>query len=328
MNRVNFLLHNHGPVRHSGAALEPLVNYFWRTLGALGFDVTVTDDKLEREAVNVYFEYFLDERLLHKLFAIKRNYGVRVGVVATELIIANDIPYLRDGSLHVDPGSGRQATLDETAQASRLRVTNLLTHAASFDFTWSLLDRTHALMLRHNPRSYLFPIGYLPPQRPAARVPKDIDVLFFGALTPRRAAFVEEVRAARLNVVCIGRNTEIGYVPEFMLDSYIDRAKIVLNLTFADDMDGTSDSPKFASCGRVPAALSRGALVVSEAIPQDNPYEPFLVSCGRADLPRRCAEIVAGGTHAELAARNFARFKETMAAEIVDAPAVEILRTL
>lgn len=328
MNRINFLLHNHGPVRHSGAALEPLVNYFWRALGALGFDVTVADDKLEREAVNVYFEYFLDERLLHKLFAIKRNYGVRVGVVATELIVANDIPYLRDGGLHVDAGSGRQATTDESAQASRLRVANLLTHARSFDFTWSLLDRTNALMQRHNPRSYLFPIGYLPPVRPVAAVPKDIDVLFFGALTPRRAAFVEEIRRARLNVVCVGRNTEIGYVPEFILDSYIDRAKIVLNLTFADQMEGTEESPKFASCGRVPAALSRGALIVSEIIPQDNPYAPFMVSCERAGLPQRCADLVKTGQYADLAARNLRHFKDTMAAEIIDAPAAEVLRTL
>lgn len=328
MNRVNILLHNHGPLRHVGPALEPLVNYFWRTLAALGFEVTATDDKLEREAVNVYFEYFLDERLLHKLFAIKRNYGVRVGVIATELIIANDIPYLRDGSLHVDVGAGRAATGDESAQASRLRVANLLAHAASFDFTWSLLDRTNALMLRYNPNSYLFPVGYLSPLRPAATVPKDIDVLFFGALTPRRAAFVEEIRAARLNVTCIGRHTDIGYVPEFVLDSYIDRAKIVLNLTFADRMDGTDESPKFVSCGRVPSALSRGALVVSESIAQDNPYAPFMVSCERSDLAARCAEIVAGGRHAELAAAHFERFKHTMAAEIVDAPAVEVLRTL
>lgn len=328
MNRVNFLLHNHGPLRHVGPALEPLVNYFWRTLAALGFQVTAADDKLEREAVNVYFEYFLDERLLHKLFAIKRNYGVRVGVVATELIIANDIPYLRDGSLHVDAGSGRQATTDQSAQASRLRVANLLAHAPGFDFTWSLLERTHLLMRQHNPQSYLFPIGYLPPQRPAAAVPKDIDVLFFGALTPRRAAFIEEIRAAKLNVVCVGRNTEIGYVPEFVLDSYIDRAKIALNLTFADQMDATDESPKFVSCMRVSAALSRGALVVSEVIPHDNPYASFMVSCERAEMPRRCAEIVAGGRYAELASRHFARFKETMAAEIIAAPAAEILRGL
>ena len=328
MNRVNILLHNHGPLQHAGAALEPLVNYFWRTLAALGFEVTVTGDKLERDAINVYFEYFLDERLLHKLFAIKRNYGVRVGVVATELIIANDIPYLRDGNLHVDPGSGRSATTDESAQASRLRVANLLAHAHSFDFTWSLLERTHALMARHNPHSYLFPIGYLPPLRPAAAVDKDVDVLFFGALTPRRAAFVDEIRAARLNVACVGRNTDIGYVPEFVLDSYIDRAKIVLNLTFADRMEGTEESPKFVSCGRVPSALSRGALVVSETIVQDNPYAPFMVSGERARLPQICAEIVSGGRHAELAAEHFRRFKETMAAATVDSPAVEILRTL
>jgi len=327
VNRVNILLHNHGPLRQAGAALEPLVNYFWRTLASLGFAVTVTADKLEPAAVNLYFEYFLDERLLHKLFAIKRNYGTRIGVVATELIVDNDIPYLREGNLHVDPGTGLAAGQADVVQASKLRVKNLLAHAASFDFTWSLLDRTHALMRSLNPNSYLFPIGYLPPLRPVAAVPKDIDVLFFGALTPRRAAVIDEIRAAKLNVVCVGRNTEIGYVPEFALDSFIDRAKMVLNLTFADPRAGGGDQ-QFASGGRVPSALARGALVVSEAIAQDNYYAPFIVSAAPSDLAARCAALAGGGKHAEVAQGNFARFKEAMRAEVVDAPATEILRRL
>lgn len=325
MKRINFLLHNHGPLVHAGPALEPQVTYFWSTLAALGFDVSASNDQLARDAVNVYFEYFLDERLLFKLNAFRNNYGTRVGIVATELIVDGDIPYMRDGILQVDPAARREATTDESVQASRLRVKNLLTHAPDFDFIWSLLPRTQALMRGLNPNAFLFPVGYLKPTRPVAAVPKDIDVLLFGTFTPHRATVVEALRAAKLNVHCVGRNTPAGFVPQFILDSLIDRAKIVLNLALSDDGDGAD--PKFASCFRIAGALSRGALIVSEAIPQDNPYASFMVSCTIAELPQRCADLVTDGRFGELAVQNFAAFKAAMAAEAVAASAVEILRS-
>ncbi len=328
MTRVNFLLHNHGPVGRAGPAFEPLIDYFWPTLAAHGFDVTVSDEKFYGDAINVYFEYFLDVRLLYKLFAIKKNYNVKVGVIATELIVADDIPYMREGIVHVDPGEGRQVTGDESVQASRLRVKNLLDHAGSFDFVWSLLERTHALMRKFNPNSHLFPIGYRAPLRPVPTVAKDIDVFFFGTMTPYRAALIEEIRAAKLNVVCVGRNTEIGYVPSFIIDSMIDRSKVVLNLTLSDRTEDGGVDPKFVSCFRVASALSRGALVVSEAIIEDNPYAPYMLNFPRADLTRRCAEIVANQEAATVAHANFERFREKMDAVKIAAPALEALRGL
>jgi hypothetical protein len=328
MKRVNFLLHNHGPVRQTAPTLEPLLNYFWGALASLGFSVTVSDEKHDPNAVNVYFEYFLDERFLHKLFAFKKHYGLKLGVVATELIIGDDIPYMRDGVLHFSPGDLQKSSGDTAVEASRLRVKNLLTFAPRFDFVWSLLERTQALMSRHNPHSYLFPVGYRPPSRPVAAGAKDIDVLFFGTITPRRAAFLDEIRASGLNVVCAGRNTEMGYVPAFILDTLIDRAKIVLNLTLSEQAETEGVDPKFVSCLRVASALSRGALVVSEIIPEDNPYTPFMVNCERARLPSHCAELVGSGQYAVLATRNFDRFRQEMSAEKVDAAAAEILRRL
>ncbi len=328
MRRVNFLLHNHGPVRQTATSMEPLLNYFWGALDSLGFAVTVSDEKHDPNAVNVYFEYFLDERFLHKLFAFKKHYGLKLGVVAAELIVGEDIPYMRDGILHFTPGGLQPVSGDAAVETSRLRVKNLLTFAPRFDFIWSLLQRTQTLMSRHNPHSYLFPIGYRPPSRPPAAGVRDIDVLFFGTMTPRRVAFLDEIRSSGLNVVCVGRNTEMGYVPAFILDTLIDRAKIVLNLTLTDQAETGDVDPKFVSCVRVASALSRGALVVSEIIPQDNPYAPFMVNCERASLPSCCAEIVGSGRHDALAAQNFGRFREVMSAEIADAAAVEILHRL
>lgn len=79
---------------------------------------------------------------------------------------------------------------------------------------------------------------------------RDIDVLFYGSITPRRARILESLSAAGIQV------TALYGVLGAERDRYIDRAKVVLDLK----QDG--DEPP--DCTRSWWALSRGALTLSE----------------------------------------------------------------
>lgn len=79
---------------------------------------------------------------------------------------------------------------------------------------------------------------------------RDIDVLFYGSITPRRAAILESLTAAGIHV------TALYGVLGAERDRYIDRAKVVL------DLKQQGDEPDDQT--RVFWSLSRGACTLSE----------------------------------------------------------------
>ncbi len=116
----------------------------------------------------------------------------------------------------------------------------------------------------------------------ADRQIKDIDVLFYGSMNPRRARVIDGLRARGLNVVTLFGT----YGAE--RDATIARAKVVLNLHFYDSA--------IFEVVRVSYLMANGCCVVSEGDEEDDDVEPFregLVLSGYESLVERCAALVA-----------------------------------
>lgn len=110
-----------------------------------------------------------------------------------------------------------------------------------------------------HPSVYHLPIGYTPN---LTRIPKaadpDIDVLFYGWMTPRRNGIVEELKRCGLNVVdtssCYGGGR----------DNLISRSKVVLNVHH----DGR-DRFEIVRCSYL---MANSTCIVSEASSDDDEY--------------------------------------------------------
>jgi hypothetical protein len=127
------------------------------------------------------------------------------------------------------------------------------------------------------------PLGYAAPLTRIERALKqDIDVLFYGEVTARRAAVLEQFRDTGLNVVAV---TDV-YGSE--RDALIARAKVVLNIHRDDDVRAL-ETP------RVFYLLANRKAVVSEAKPGVD-MEPDLQACivvaPHADLVSACVALV------------------------------------
>ncbi|WP_157100525.1 hypothetical protein [Rhodoplanes sp. Z2-YC6860] len=102
---------------------------------------------------------------------------------------------------------------------------DLLSRVTIWDYSARNLAAIRAIA---NPRcSHLVPLGYVPQLTciPPAPV-EDIDVLFYGALTPRRRAILQDLQQAGLRL-----RVETG-ISGAARDGLISRAKVVLNLHF------------------------------------------------------------------------------------------------
>jgi len=165
-------------------------------LASLGCAVTVTNNTLEPETQNIVVgAHLLDEAHCREL--------------ASDCIIYN-FEQLHDQSGWVSPGY--------LAALGRCEV-------------WEYSHRNLEYIARAtgNERLRYVPIGYTPSLTRIVSTPApDIDVLFYGSMNDRRAAVIEKLRAAGLNV-----HTVFGvYGAE--RDTLIARAKVVLNLHYYD----------------------------------------------------------------------------------------------
>jgi hypothetical protein len=127
------------------------------------------------------------------------------------------------------------------------------------------------------------PLGYAAPLTRIERAPEqDIDVLFYGEVTARRAAVLDAFRGTGLDVV----TATDTYGPE--RDALIARAKVVLNIHRDEDVQAL-ETP------RVFYLLANRKAVVSEAKARVD-IEPDLQSCvvmaPHSDLVSACVALV------------------------------------
>jgi len=153
------------------------------------------------------------------------------------------------------------------------------------------------------------PIGYVPElTRIQHAADPDLDVLFFGALNPRRIAVIEGLRAAGLRAAAV-----FGvYGPE--RDALIARSRVVLNVHFYE--------AKVLEMVRLSYLLANRCCVLSEASAdreEDDALAEGVAFAAYDELVARARELVADGAlRARIAQRGLELIRER--------PAVEYLR--
>ncbi|MEO5373745.1 MAG: hypothetical protein H7840_05630 [Alphaproteobacteria bacterium] len=308
----NIILSNHHQTAYF--AMSQTVTYLRNALSTCGHDVTISMSELHRGAMNVFIENFEAgvEGLVAEIEEHRKSIPLRVGVVSTELMVDGTIPYAQSGLYRNDPDQVRN------------RVAGFEYFARHADFVWHLVERTAVNFNGINRNQAVFPYGHV--EGPSARLrrsPKDLDVVFFGRMTPHRRAVIDSLRARNIAVVDVGY-LGAGWVPDFVLSSLLDRAKIGLNLTLhsLDDTPIAGVDPRFASCARIVEMLERDVCVVSEEIPLDNPYRNHMVSAPVSQLADVCRSLLDSGEWQTLGPAAAARFRREMDAIVVCGPVI------
>jgi len=320
--RFHILLGNHGNSYQSLQLLGPLVSYLRSALSVCGHEVTVAREAWDADAVNLLLENFPHPEFWSaEIRKVRQDYGYVVGVVATELMVNGVIPYGKQG-IHLAAGT-QDAREQEDYLLRRMEGFNAI--APEVDFVWSFVERTAREYEGRCRLSKFFPVGHVAPlPEDQRRAPRDIDVAFFGSMTPHRTAVLGELgRHAGLNVVAVGRGTPAGVLPDYVIFSLLDRAKIGLNLTLCAVDESPGVDPRFASCVRVVHMLERDLCVVSEDIPLDNPYRNYMVSSPPAELANACLRLLKSGEWRERGVRMASRFREEMQVAKVCTPVID-----
>ncbi|SFB24736.1 Methyltransferase domain-containing protein [Collimonas sp. OK607] len=130
------------------------------------------------------------------------------------------------------------------------------------------------------------PIGYSPIWERVKHQQQDIDVLFYGSLSPRRRAVLDKLVAAGLRVVF--PDTVDSWSRE-QRDEYIGRAKLVLNMPYYDEVHVLEDV-------RLSFLYANRKAVVSEIRPDTYAENDMLAGLAGAPidaLPALCVELCA-----------------------------------
>ena len=302
-------------------SFSPIINYLRKTLSACGHDVTVEYSRIHYDGINLLFEDFNDEDFCQEITNMRREKGIRFGIIATELMQKEGFPYARHGISYT-------GATDKEAIISR-RLNGFAKVVMSVDFVWSFYPRTADYLSNSIAISEWLPVGHVA-DNPSEfrRSPKNIDICFFGKNTPHRKSVLDSFAASGLQVVAVGGGFQpLGFCPRSLLGSMLDQSKIALNLTLhaADDAPLGTD-PRFVSCSRMIECLQRDLLVVSEDIPLNNCFKDFMESAPIDELPALCKRLLEDESWDKSGQQNAKKFRKAMDVRKICAPVIK--RTL
>lgn len=320
----NIVLGNHGGVA-GVVGLYPLVTYMRSLLSLCGHDVTVAYVP-STGPINLYFEHFQGPTWAEGFRDFRRNRGMKIGVLATELMVTvagrTHIPYSKHGIAYSSPDEKNRE------HANQMRLEGFDAILSEVDFLWPIMQRTVDCCRSRTRICELLLFGSVGPLAVDTRKsPKDIDVLFVGKNTPHRTRVIRAMTEKGINVVTVGPGFQSGWQPPAIIESMLDRAKIGLNLTLHGlEDDNFGADPRFVSCQRVIDMLDRSTCVVSEDIPLDNPYADFIVSSPIEGLADHCRKMLADETWMQEGAARSAKFHDVMDVRKICRPVID--RTL
>jgi hypothetical protein len=318
----NITLSNHGG-KADIIGLSRVVGYLRAMLSLCGHEVTVDYHPL-LGAINLYLEHFLGPSWAADFRELRGQQKMKIGVIATELMVSIDgkrlIPYAEHGITYAGDADNR-------ARLNRARIDGFGAVLGEVDFVWAFMQRTAEQCRRDTRVCEFMPYGSIGLVADyARRSPKSIDVLFIGKNTPHRARVLQSLAQHGIKGIALGPGFAGDWVPDCIVESMQDRAKIGLNLTLYGFEKGQTVDPRFASCGRITEMFSRKVCVVSEDIPLDNPYAQFMESQSIDRLGELCREILKEQTWVDKALTNADHFHEAMDVRKVCQPVIE--RTL
>jgi hypothetical protein len=297
---------------------DETLDYFRESMSRCGYNSRLNYLSLRQDAINILFEPFEQSEEVEWLLGMKRQ-GFRFGMVVSELYINNEIPYLESGLALM---SVNDKTLHDRFRKRRGLLETLIREA---EFSWSLLERSGENFKSLNPNSFFYPFGHTRTV-PAdlRRSVKDIDILFIGKATPYRLKIIEGLANAGLSVFAYGGDFPSGHLPNLLLNSVYDRAKIGLNLTLNGAIP-TADGrdQRFASCTRIQQMLAREICVVCEEIPWDNPYRPYMVNSSVENLVETFRNLLSGDAWHSMGIKNSTLFRAEMDAAIICKPVID-----
>lgn len=147
----------------------------------------------------------------------------------------------------------------------------------------------------------LVPFGPAPTMVRVPEADKDIDVIFYGSMSPRRLHLLELIEARGLNVLW----TTDGFWTEEERDHYIARAKLVLEMPFYDSVRLFSEaraSYLFANRAAVIAELNADTIIADD-------LRDAVLGAPYDQIPALCAEYCADSVKRdELATRGHEAF--------------------
>jgi hypothetical protein len=147
----NIVLANLGDLNFISTRMGPCLNYFKKTISLCGHDVVLSHTAVRTDSVNLFFEHFLTTNWADE-FKKLRNEGVRIGIITTEVMVKNSIPYQTHG---INYGVSQQHNIDTVQQ--RLNGFNLALREV--DFLWSMSERTYEEYENKMKINRFFPIG-------------------------------------------------------------------------------------------------------------------------------------------------------------------------
>ncbi len=308
----NILLGNHDLTPDNLGGLSKLTQYMEMVLGQCGHEVVVSLQDMRADGINLIFENFLHEKFRSDITALKQAHDLKIGVIATELIVDGKMPYARSGF------SRPENIIEERTRQCALMLEKL-------DFVWCFLKRTVDSYSTIAKICHFFPIGSIAEQAPDyLKSPKDIDVVFFGKATPFRSQIIEAIRQLGINIFAFGAGFPSGHIDEYLLGNILRRTKVGLSLSF-EKYDGPEQGvdPRFASCFRVKQMLDSGVCIVSETMPFDNPYAPYMVSCAPDQIAAQVQQLLTNGQWDTLGREFAQKFKTEMSASALCRPVID-----
>lgn len=179
-------------------------------------------------------------------------------------------------------------------------------HLAGSYPIWDYSPANVAIWHEHGIDAQLVPLGYTPEMtRIAPAIHPDIDVLFYGSISPRRARVLSELQASP-------RKVEILQAWGTRRDSSIARAKVILNLHHYD-------KPHLFEIVRVSYLLSNRKAVVCETSDDFPAYlEGAVVNADYDHLVEACEKLLRDTeARIKLQQAGFAKFSKVRESDIL-----------
>lgn len=292
--RFHFLLTNHYP--YGVYKIEDHIKLIGGGLAALGHTVTYgfDGDVAPWPSVNLLVEFFNFSPVVDQVIALKASSHRYVfGLICHE--------DLQDASAMHDPNFP-----DRWPSLERL--------LPYMDFVWTVVPSDYGALPGGDKVRYL-EYGYVPSLRRHDMLDRDIDVLFYGFVGPRRGPVFNALVQRGLRV-----SMTTGILPGYFKNDLLDRARVVADVRRTADV-------RFLAPARITTALHAGVAVVLEqfdAGPQSGfyqfvapaPFEAFVDICERIARADQCLALGA-------AARDAFAANTSMAANlrrVMDAP--------